>query len=118
MAKKQQKKKISKEKELKDTSTNVGIDYEKLAEIILLAQKRVVFWYLFYSITPDLFNDLKVTAGLIWGKVIIDTVKERIILSNIDKKALDEIETNISENMMKQKKEYNKLVWTLISRYQ
>ncbi|MBE5740091.1 MAG: hypothetical protein E7349_04450 [Clostridiales bacterium] len=39
MAKKQQKKKISKEKELKDTSTNVGIDYEKLAEIILLAQK-------------------------------------------------------------------------------
>lgn len=75
---------------------------------ILLAQKRVVFGYLFYSITPDLFNDLKVTAGLIWGKVIIDTVKEKIILSNIDKKALDEIETNISENMMKQKKEYSK----------
>ena len=31
------------------------------------------------SITPDLFNDLSVYEGLIWGKVDIDTVKEEVL---------------------------------------
>ena len=48
---------------------------------ILLAQKRVVFGYTFLAITPDMFNDLTVYSGLIWGKVYIDTVKETVILS-------------------------------------
>ena len=37
-----------------------------------------------------MFNDLKINSGLIWGKVRIDTIKEHIVLSNIDKKALIE----------------------------
>ena len=53
-----------------------------------------------------MFNDLKITSGLIWGKVHIDTVKEHIFLSNIDKKALVEIETVISTYMMEEKKKY------------
>ena len=61
---------------------------------------------LFCNCTPDMFNDLTVRKGLIFGSIIIDTVKERIVLSNIDPNALDEIETIISEYMMEEKKKY------------
>ena len=74
---------------------------------IILAQKRLLFGYFFTAITPDLFNDLKVEMGFIWGKIIIDTVKEEVYLSNIQKEALNEIETNITEYMMEEKKKYN-----------
>ena len=73
---------------------------------ILIARKRVLFGYFLNAITPDMFNDLKITSGIIWGKVHIDTVKEHIVLSNIDKKALVEIETVISSYMMEEKKKY------------
>lgn len=73
---------------------------------ILVATKRVLFGYFLKSITPDMYNDLTVHRGLIWGSIVIDTVKEVITITNIDKKALDEIETNVSEIMMKHKKEY------------
>lgn len=76
---------------------------------ILLAQKRVLFGYTFLAVTPDMFNDITVSTGLIWGKVAIDTVKEVILLSNISKAAIDEIETEITEYMMKEKKKYVKL---------
>lgn len=73
---------------------------------ILIGRKRVVVGYFLNSITPDMYNDLKVTSGLIWGTINIDTVKEFITLTNISKSALSEIETEISEYMMKAKKEY------------
>ena len=74
---------------------------------ILLAQKRLLFGYFYTAITPDLFNDLKVQMGIVWGEVIIDTVKERVYLSNIQKAALDEIETQITEYMMTEKQKYS-----------
>ncbi len=73
---------------------------------ILLGQKRVLFGYLFTAITPDMFNDLKVQTGIVWGKVFIDTIKEHISLSNIDKSALSEIETNVTTYVMEEKKKY------------
>ena len=73
---------------------------------IIIAQKRLVFVYLFKSITPDMFNDLNVNMGLIWGKVYIDTVKEFVCLSNIQREALPEIETAITSYMMEAKKKY------------
>lgn len=73
---------------------------------ILLGRKRVFFGYFLNSITPDMFNDLKVQGGLIWGKVFIDTVKEYVILSNISNDALTEIETEVSTYMMEEKKKY------------
>ena len=73
---------------------------------LLFARKRVIFGYFFYAVTPDMFNDLKVNSGIIWGKIIIDTVKEIAIINNIDKAALNEIETVITEYMMKEKKKY------------
>jgi len=73
---------------------------------ILIGRSRVVFWYFLNSITPDMFNDLKVSGGLIWGKVYIDTVKEFVTLSNISNDALTEIETEISSYMMREKKKY------------
>lgn len=75
---------------------------------ILLASKRVLFGYFFTAITPDMFNDLTVKMGVIWGKVIIDTIKEEVILSNIQRDSLDEIETNITEYMMLEKKKLPK----------
>ena len=73
---------------------------------ILIGQSKLLFGYALTSITPDLFNDLEVYEGLIWGIITIDTVKELVNLSNIDKKALPEIETNITEFMMEEKKKY------------
>lgn len=73
---------------------------------IMIAQKRVIFGYFFTSITPDLYNDLKVSMGLVWGKVYIDTVKELVAFSNIQRGALSEIETNVTEYMMTQKQKY------------
>ena len=73
---------------------------------ILLGRKRVFFGYFLNSITPDMFNDLKVQGGLIWGKVFIDTVKEYVILSNISNEAVTEIETEVSTYMMEEKKKY------------
>ena len=73
---------------------------------ILIGRKRVLFGYFLNSITPDLYNDLKIHSGLIWGKVNIDTVKERFVISNISNDALREIETRISSYMMEMKKEF------------
>lgn len=71
---------------------------------ILIGRKRVVIGYFLDSITPDMFNDLKVSGGIIWGKVYIDTIKEFVTLSNISNNALTEIETKITDYMMRKKK--------------
>ena len=73
---------------------------------IIVAQKRLIFGYLFISITPDMYNDLTIMMGLLWGKICIDTVKEVVVLSNIQKEALDEIETAITQNMIDLKTNY------------
>lgn len=73
---------------------------------ILIAQKNLIFGYSLNIITPDLFNDMQIKQGLIWGKVTIDTVKEVIVITNLSKNSLDEIETNISELMMREKQKY------------
>lgn len=74
---------------------------------LIMATKRIFFGYFFKSITPDLYNDLTVNSGLIWGRILIDTVKEEVTITNLDKTSLQEIETNITETMGKLKKEYN-----------
>lgn len=75
---------------------------------LLVATKRLIFGYFFRMITPDMFNDLTIKNGLIWGKVIIDTVKEKVMLSNIDTNALPEIDDHITMYMLEQKKKQNK----------
>ena len=75
---------------------------------IIVATKRLVFGYFFRMITPDMFNDLTIKNGIIWGKVIIDTIKEKVILSNIDSNALAEIDDNITLYMLEQKKKQKK----------
>ncbi|MGN1337565.1 MAG: PH domain-containing protein [Candidatus Coprovivens sp.] len=75
-------------------------------ERILIGQDHLIIGYTLNSITPDLFNDLQVFRGLLWGKVTIDTVKETVYISNLDKKSLKEIETAVTSNMMEEKKKY------------
>lgn len=70
---------------------------------IMIARKRLLFGYFFLAITPELFNDIKVKMGLIWARVEIDTVKEYIVLSNIQAGAASQIETAITQYVMKKK---------------
>lgn len=77
---------------------------------LVVATKRLAFGYFLKVITPDMFNDLTIKNGIIWGKVIIDTVKEKLILSNIDPNALAEIDDNITMTMIEEKKEFGKEV--------
>lgn len=73
---------------------------------LLLGHKRLFWGSFFYTITPDMYNDMTIYKGLIWGKVVIDTVKELVILTNLPKSGLDDIETSVSEFMMEAKKKY------------
>ena len=75
---------------------------------IMIGQKRLLWGYFFTTITPDLYNDLKVRSGLIWSDIEIDTVRENVYISNISHSEAVEIETNITEFMMKEKKKYDK----------
>ena len=71
---------------------------------IIIGEKRAFWGYYIITVSPELFNDLKIISGLFWGRIEIDTVKENIFISNIDKKGLDEIETNINNIMYENKK--------------
>ena len=71
---------------------------------LIIGQKRILWGYQITTVTPDLFNDLKINAGLLFGRIEIDTVKEHIFISNLDKKSLDEIETNINKMMLENKR--------------
>ena len=72
---------------------------------LVVAQKRLFFGYLYYSITPDMFNDFTIKMGLIWGNAIIDTVKETVVLSNLSSSALGEVETVLTKYIMQKKRE-------------
>lgn len=76
------------------------------SERLIIAQDRIVIGYKVSTITPDLYNDMQVNAGIIWGTVTIDTMKETVIFSNISKRALSEIQRNISSFMIEAKKKY------------
>lgn len=76
---------------------------------ILIGRKRLLFGYALDSIMPYMYNDLNIRTRLVWGKVTIDTIKELIVFTNVDKAAMEEIETNISANMIKLKKQYPKV---------
>ena len=73
---------------------------------LMIATKKVLWGYFLVTVTPDMFNDLTIRKGLFFGSAIIDTVKEKIILSNLDPKALPELETIMSEYMMEEKRKY------------
>ena len=47
------------------------------------------------------FFNFKISNLIIWGRLYIDTVKEFITISCLDKKSLVEIETNFSEYINK-----------------
>ena len=70
---------------------------------IIVGEKRALFGYYLITISTKLFNDLSINAGLLFGKVEIDTVKETVNISNIDKNALQEIETRVHEIIQRNK---------------
>ena len=78
-------------------------------ERILIGQDYLLVGYSLSSITPDLFNDMQVYEGLLFGKIVIDTIKEEVYITNLDKRSLPEVETAISSFMMEEKKKYGTL---------
>lgn len=76
---------------------------------IIIAQDHILVGYTMSSITPDMFNDLQVYSGIIFGKITIDTLKETVVLTNLDKKCLPEVETQVTSFMMEEKKKYGSL---------
>ena len=75
-------------------------------ERILIARRRLLTGYSLDSVMPYMFNDLNVRAGVIWGKICIDTAKEEVNIIKLDKASLDEVETAISGSMLKLKQKY------------
>lgn len=75
---------------------------------LIIAQDYILFGYDLNSITPDLYNDMQVHAGIIWGMITIDTIKETIYFSNLSKQALSEIQKEITSYMMEAKTKYYK----------
>lgn len=73
---------------------------------LLIAQNQILYGYTLVSVTPDMYNDLNVYSGIFWGKLCIDTVKEVIYFSNLQKKALAEVESIITMYMIEAKKLY------------
>jgi len=73
---------------------------------LMLGTKRVMFGYFFTAITPDMFNDLTIKRGLVWGSVIIDTIKEVVTITNVSPRALSEIDKNVTSVMIEEKKKY------------
>ena len=73
---------------------------------ILIGQDHIITGYTVSSITPDMFNDLQAYKGIFWGKITIDTIKEVVVFTNMDKKSLPEIEKAICTTMMEEKQKY------------
>ena len=46
---------------------------------ILIGQDHILTGYTLNSITPDLFNDMQVYSGILFGKITIDTLKEVVV---------------------------------------
>ena len=72
---------------------------------LIAAQKRLIYGHFYYTITPEMFNDFTIKMGLIWGRAVIDTIKETVVLSNLSRGALKEVETVLSKYMMQKKRE-------------
>lgn len=66
---------------------------------IILCQRRFFYGYFITTITKDMINDIEAYTGLIWGKIIIDSIKEEVTISFIDKSALDNIMNEITDIM-------------------
>ena len=64
---------------------------------LIAAQKRLIYGHFYYTITPEMFNDFTIKMGLIWGRAVIDTIKETVVLSNLSRGALKEVETVLSK---------------------
>ena len=71
---------------------------------MIIGQKRVLWGYFLTSISPKLYNDIKIHANVLWGTVLIDTSKELVTISNLSKKSLDEVETRVNRIMLEARK--------------
>lgn len=70
---------------------------------MILGRKMFLGRYYYYSITPDMLNDFEIKAGILFGSVEVDTIKEHFVINCIDKNALVKIEDALSKYMQNEK---------------
>ena len=75
---------------------------------MIIATKRVLFGYFYKTISKELFNDFKIESGIIFGRVVIDTAKEEVVISNLAKSSLYEVENALSALLIPNKKKDKK----------
>ena len=75
---------------------------------MIIAQDNIIVGYDLNSITPDLYNDMQLHAGILCRIITINTVKETVYFSNLSKRSLPEIQKEISSFMNEAKKNYHK----------
>ena len=73
---------------------------------IIIGQDNIIVGYNLNSVTPELFNDMQVYSGILFGKITIDTIKETIEISDLDKRSLAEIESSVTSFMIAEKKKF------------
>lgn len=67
---------------------------------IILGEKRLFFGYFLISITSDMFNDVTIKQGLLWGRCVMDSLRENVVISNLSKAAASEVEANITKHVI------------------
>ena len=76
------------------------------SERLIVAQNYIWPGYKFVSITPDMYNDMTIKSGILWGTIGIDTIKETVWVSDVAKKSMPEVETIVTTFMQEMKKKY------------
>ena len=76
------------------------------SERLIVAQNYIWPGYMFISITPDMYNDMTIMSGILWGTIGIDTIKETVWVSDVSKKSMPEVETIVTTFMQEMKKNY------------
>lgn len=70
---------------------------------MLLGRKMFFGRYDYVSITPDMLNDFKIYANILFGSVEIDTIKEHFSINCLDKRSLPKIEDALSKYLVNEK---------------
>ena len=75
----------------------------------MLLGRSMFFGRSYYSsITPDMLNDFEIMTNLLYGTVVMDTIKEHVIIGCLDKRSLIAVEDALSKYMVNEKLKYLK----------
>ena len=75
----------------------------------MLLGRSMFFGRTYYSSkTPDMLNDFEIMTDLLYGAVVMDTIKEHVVIGCLDKRSLIAVEDALSKYMINEKLKYLK----------